>query len=796
MAQDNADSGTRQQRLRECLSVALVLLAATALRLYHLGTFSYWQDEVFSLLQGEHLWDVITTGNFVANHPPGTPVLVRLWMELGMTATEWRTRLLPVLLGLSGIFAAWLVARRLFGPRAALYTAFLLAISPYHIHHSQELKDYILLPLTGTLMVYAFFEAIEGNAKRWWAAYAILAALACYSELFAGPMLVGLNLWFLLQIRGRMDRLQPWLLANIAGALLFAPQLPIMWAASKATIVDSTDWWIPAPTLLTVAYHLKTLAFGYSDTKPLFKVALIAYTAAAMWGVFQSGKKDFRRCGLLLCWFAVPTAIIFGISHLTESIFLYRSMIPYSIAFYMLVALGIAALPGVWLSRTALAAAALIVATPLAQQYKGEYPLLEFPHRPGVHPPQRFDEAARYILDHWEDDDIVIHPAFDPSYMPLYEYGLRAKSQRQFRGDVSESFIDLFYKGNPRTIHDKDFDAFWVKQLQPLVEGKRRFWFVFNEWERAHMAGFSYNTWRWVDAHFSQLQHQDYGGFELFLYAAREDAPVLGRDKDDGVTCTLTYGGTYAQSYAWVQPDNHLVRRPLESRRNRLCVSFAPTEHPNEIAFTIDNHSGDRCSGWYLAVASAGVLDMASLYEEQPESPVWKVQDLQVPLFQAGTGDLPTMNVRTEKEGAVAVAPPFLLPPGSLSACLINPIGSPVHPQLQFFWNGTPWRTVGTVEPIGEVLDMGMMTATAEPGRLRVLAVPSGDSQAAEATLGWLVAGRDAHSVVPVSWKVEAHAAFEQTVPLDAGAQRVDVWVFLDGPSREAYRIFKTLGMP
>jgi len=795
--QDNAAADPSGERLRETLKVALVFAIAVLLRLYHLGTFPYWQDEVHNLLQGEHLGEVLTTGNYVSNHPPGTAVLVRLWMELGMTSTEWRTRLLPVLLGLSGIFAAWLLARRLFGPRVAFYTAFLMTISPYHVHHSQEMKEYILLPFVGTLMVYAFFEAIERNTKRGWAAYAVLAALSCYSELFAGPMLVGLNLWFLLQVRGRTDRIKPWLLANIAGALLFVPQLPILWAASKATIIDLTDWWLPAPTLLSVAYHLKTLACGYSDSRPLFKVALIAYTAAAALGALYSGKKDLRRCGLLLAWFVVPTAIVFGISHVTESIFLYRSMIPYSIAFYMLVALGIEALPGVWCSRIALAAAAAIVATPLAQQYEGKYGLLEFPHRPGVHPPQRFDEAAQYILGHWEEDDIVIHPAFDPSYLPLYEYGLRAKPGRQFRGDVSEFFIDLFYKGNPITIRAKDFDAYWVKQLQPLVQGKRRFWFVFNEWERAHMSGFSYNTWRWVDAHFSQVQHQDYGGFELFLYAAREEAPLLGRDKDDGVSCTLTYGGKYAQTYAWVQPDNHLVRAPLEARRNRLCLSFAPGEQPGEISFSIENRSQEECSGWFLATANAGVLDMAALYEEQPESPIWSAQDLQVPLFQEGTGGLPTMKARIEKgSDSAAVAGSFSLPAAAYPVSLVNPIGSPVHPRLQFFWNGAPWRTIEAQASFGAVLDLGILTALPQPGIFRAVADSNGATLPSEATLGWLVAGQEARSIAPTPWKAEPGAVFRQTVPLDSTARRVDVWVFLDGPSRDAYRIFKTLEQP
>ena len=338
-------SGSSAPTRREAAALAAVFLAALLLRLYHLGAYAFWQDEVHNFDKAEHLWEVITTGNFVSNHPPLTPALLRLWIELGLAGSEFSARLLFLLLGLAGIASAYLLARRLFGPRTAIITAFLMAIAPFHVHHSQEIKEYILLPFTGVLMVLSLYQAMERNTFRTWTLYALLAAISCYSELFAGPLLVAVNLWALTQMPARPGRFKAWFFANTVGALLFLPQLGVMLKAARAIMVDSTTWWLPPPNLYSVVFYLKTLAFGYSDTQPLFKIALACYLLAAFAGAFLALRHAPRRALLLLAWFILPIAMVYGISHVTQSIFLLRALSPFAPPFYILAAHGIARIP-------------------------------------------------------------------------------------------------------------------------------------------------------------------------------------------------------------------------------------------------------------------------------------------------------------------------------------------------------------------------------------------------------------------------------------------------------------------
>ena len=102
----------------------------------------------------------------MSNHPPLFTVLLAAWRACGLGEDEWSIRLLPVLLGVAGIAALYLAGKRLFSERAGLMAAFLLAISPFHVLQSQDLKEYIVLPVTGTVAVVCLYEAVRRDTDK------------------------------------------------------------------------------------------------------------------------------------------------------------------------------------------------------------------------------------------------------------------------------------------------------------------------------------------------------------------------------------------------------------------------------------------------------------------------------------------------------------------------------------------------------------------------------------------------------------------------------------------------------
>lgn len=221
-SRDNILKAPERQNVSGLLIWGITVLGL-GIRLYHLGTYSYWHDEVHNLEKARRLWGVIFHGDLVSNHPPLFTVLIACWRFIGLGDNEASMRLLPTLIGTATIPVLFLLGRKLAGNRVALWAALLLAISPFHVFHSQELKEYILLPLTGTGAVWALVNALETNRCRSWAIYAFVALLACYSENHALLLLTAVNLWAVLFVLKKPAQWRYWFSANVVVFFLYVP---------------------------------------------------------------------------------------------------------------------------------------------------------------------------------------------------------------------------------------------------------------------------------------------------------------------------------------------------------------------------------------------------------------------------------------------------------------------------------------------------------------------------------------------------------------------------------------------
>lgn len=591
----------------ERLWLAAILALGLALRLMRLGSWSYWHDEAHNLIMSEHVKAVLG-GDLVSNHPPLFTLLVAGWRLLGMGENEWTMRLLVVLLGLASIASVYLVTYRLIDTRTALIAAFLLAVSPLHVYHSQDLKEYMVLPVTAPIMVYFFYRATEENKAHLWFLYGLWAGITCYSDLFVAPLLVALNLWFLGQARRRSDRMLGWILGNVFGAVLFLPQLGVMLYKASRIMIDSETWWLPRPTPVTAAFFVKALAFGYSDLEPWFKVAFAAFLVLAGLGAVVVWRRNRGVATLLLLWFALSTAIVYGISQVTESVFLIRAMLPYALGFYILTGAGVA-----WLRPRLLRAAILVALTGLAllslsMHYANVYPLHEFPHRPGVHPHFQYREAAEHVLRNWTPGDAVIHGA-GSTWLSFYWYGLRAEYP-QHTGTTNQGYIDYIYSGNPPTTSRQEFLGWFPSLVESLVQGRQRVWYVFADWEREHLPHNPMDVWRWLDARFVELDHRKYEGIEVFLYAvdmSGQTVEAVQRDYDDGAAASVEVRIGDQRTWRVKElPDGGLVPSPAANRRGSLLLRF---DHgtleatPGGVQVALENRStaSVRC-----AMASAG----------------------------------------------------------------------------------------------------------------------------------------------------------------------------------------------
>lgn len=81
--------------------------------------------------------------------------------------SEFSIRLVSALYGTLAVFALYLVGRELWGRGAALSAAFVLALTPWHLHFSRVAFELITFPTLWLLSWWAFLRAVRCNGWYW-----------------------------------------------------------------------------------------------------------------------------------------------------------------------------------------------------------------------------------------------------------------------------------------------------------------------------------------------------------------------------------------------------------------------------------------------------------------------------------------------------------------------------------------------------------------------------------------------------------------------------------------------------
>ena len=191
------------------------------------------------------------------------------------STSEQFLRSISALAGLAAIRVCYLLGRELFDRRVGYVTALLVAVSPFAVWYSQEVRNYSLLILFSAAATLFVYRAVEGR-RRVWASYAAFIVLAVYCNLSA-LFLAGAHAlyaaWRLRRDRGRFGRavlafavvavlvspfawgLTRWAHSeDVVGQARFAPR------AEAGDLVRGETTFSP----LAVPYSLFAMGYGYS----------------------------------------------------------------------------------------------------------------------------------------------------------------------------------------------------------------------------------------------------------------------------------------------------------------------------------------------------------------------------------------------------------------------------------------------------------------------------------------------------------------------------------------------------
>lgn len=262
-----------------------VLAAAFLLRCFRLDFFSYGLDEILQtyFVQGDwsFFWEKL---RFDAVHPPLDYLVTRAFEALH--PADWARKLPAAFWGTGAIAALALLLRRRAGEGVALMAALLLALAPFHVRYSQELRPYSLGLglLCASLLLLDLFLA-RPTALRLVGLYA--ACLATAYTLYVAAVVLGIAALGLLLDEAFSDdpdrrraarRFLAWSpLFLLALFLAYLPWMPVVLEASRRP----SPMEAPPLTLERLARFLSFFSFAPDDGQPLGRkgplyVALVA----------------------------------------------------------------------------------------------------------------------------------------------------------------------------------------------------------------------------------------------------------------------------------------------------------------------------------------------------------------------------------------------------------------------------------------------------------------------------------------------------------------------------------------
>ncbi|WP_247000691.1 glycosyltransferase family 39 protein [Halosolutus gelatinilyticus] len=414
-----------------------IAVLTAALRLFRLGAESYWLDEVVSvtLVTSNTPYELLVSVPGNDPHPPLYFLLLSGWMAIFGTS-ESAARLLSALVGVATVLVLYAIGRRLFDREVGAIAAALVAVSPFHVWYSQEVRMYNLLALLTALSFYWFVRIHRERADEtdvrddiW---YVVATVLLGYTHVFGLFAILAQNLYVFsrpvvrIVPRSRLT-LRRWIALQGITALLLSPWLVRLFRRTMVAHAGETSnvSWIPLPTAETVRQTFAAYLGGYlfGESLPILVSLVVAaclvlalsgdrWTTARNRGAAESdrgaassdrgtaaatdhGDVPVNGVYAVVLWFVVPILVPIAVSHVVAPIFVDRYSIGASLAFFLLIAIGVRTLSRPTLRYVIVGVLLVGLVAPLPTYYEEDQK-------------EQWREAAAAVESNVDGDDVVL----------------------------------------------------------------------------------------------------------------------------------------------------------------------------------------------------------------------------------------------------------------------------------------------------------------------------------------------------------------------------------------------------
>lgn len=226
---------------KTAVSLALIMALGTALRLATLSSSTVWLDEANTITGASmDLPGLMRYMRTQENGPPLFQLVLHVWIRL-FGEGDIVCAILPLIFSVLAPLAVFLLARDLFGPRAALWAAFLAAANTVGIEEATDIRHNSMLDLLTACSYLLLFRAAAD--RRWFWPYALVGALGIYEHYYFAFVLLSHLAACAVWRRRAVPRI---LLAQCIVAAAFVPWLPVMAAQFR---LGANTWMslVPGP---------------------------------------------------------------------------------------------------------------------------------------------------------------------------------------------------------------------------------------------------------------------------------------------------------------------------------------------------------------------------------------------------------------------------------------------------------------------------------------------------------------------------------------------------------------------
>ena len=212
----------------------VIIFVGIMMRLAFIPYGELWFDEIHSIfiakLSLQEIPDYLSNGT----NAPLFYFLLSFWIKW-FGNTDFILRLLPIIFGTLSIVAIYFLGKIISGKRLGLIAALFMALSPFQIHYSIEVRMYSLVMFLSLLSIYFFLKGLKEKKSCYWFFYSFFTLLGLYTHSTLGLLVLIENFYILFLYFKKQEEinLRKWFFIQV---LIFIGYLPWVFIALRQII--------------------------------------------------------------------------------------------------------------------------------------------------------------------------------------------------------------------------------------------------------------------------------------------------------------------------------------------------------------------------------------------------------------------------------------------------------------------------------------------------------------------------------------------------------------------------------